>query len=316
MSMPDHRAGQRELIIFPGALGDLICFIPTMRELIRRAAGAPVDLMARYELANFAVGRMGIARAYSIDRSEISDLFVEGEKHPRAAEFLANFTRVHCFFAADNAHFRRSLEGFAKAAFYPFRPTAEGHIAAAYLRELDVEAPDLPEIRLQVPKTDQAIAEAIMAAHVVRRGEFVLLFPGSGSPGKNWPASAFVDLAKGMSPQIKPLVVLGPAEAELEAEFRRARLDSVNGLDLGAVAGLATVARAFVGNDSGVSHLAGACGACGLVLFGPTDPARWRPFGAVEIIQHLPLTELTVVEVRDRLLRLIEKNSRRYCTAG
>jgi hypothetical protein len=36
-------------------------------------------------------------------------------------------------------------------------------------------------------------------------------------------------------------------------------------------------AAAYVGNDSGPSHLAGALGTAGVVLFGPTDPARWRP---------------------------------------
>jgi ADP-heptose:LPS heptosyltransferase len=35
----------------------------------------------------------------------------------------------------------------------------------------------------------------------------------------------------------------------------------------------------YVGNDSGVSHLAAAWGAPVLALFGPTDPAQWAPVG-------------------------------------
>ena len=35
----------------------------------------------------------------------------------------------------------------------------------------------------------------------------------------------------------------------------------------------------YVGNDSGVSHLAAAWGAPALALFGPTDPAQWAPVG-------------------------------------
>jgi ADP-heptose:LPS heptosyltransferase len=38
-------------------------------------------------------------------------------------------------------------------------------------------------------------------------------------------------------------------------------------------------ARGYVGNDSGVSHLAGLCGARSVVLFGPTSPRIWRPLG-------------------------------------
>jgi len=45
-------------------------------------------------------------------------------------------------------------------------------------------------------------------------------------------------------------------------------------------------ARAYVGNDSGASHLAAWGGLPSVVIFGPTDPVRWRPLGsAVEIVQ-------------------------------
>jgi ADP-heptose:LPS heptosyltransferase len=37
--------------------------------------------------------------------------------------------------------------------------------------------------------------------------------------------------------------------------------------------------HAYLGNDSGVSHLAGLCGARSIVLFGPTSPVVWRPLG-------------------------------------
>ena len=52
---------------------------------------------------------------------------------------------------------------------------------------------------------------------------------------------------------------------------------------LGFVLGQASL---YLGNDSGVSHLAAAWGAPGLVLFGPTDPACWRPLGpAVDVLR-------------------------------
>jgi heptosyltransferase-3 len=37
--------------------------------------------------------------------------------------------------------------------------------------------------------------------------------------------------------------------------------------------------HAYLGNDSGVSHLAGLCGARTVVLFGPTSPVVWSPLG-------------------------------------
>lgn len=67
----------RVLIIFPGALGDLICLAPTIAAIARRHRSAELELMARYELAEFAVGRLGITRAHSIDRREVALLFRE-----------------------------------------------------------------------------------------------------------------------------------------------------------------------------------------------------------------------------------------------
>ena len=49
---------------------------------------------------------------------------------------------------------------------------------------------------------------------------------------------------------------------------------------LGELASRLAGCRAYVGNDSGVSHLAGLCGARSFVLFGPTSPTVWRPLGA------------------------------------
>lgn len=69
------------------------------------------------------------------------------------------------------------------------------------------------------------------------------------------------------------------------------------------LAGLIAEAGLFVGNDSGVSHLAAAVGAKTLALFGPTNPALWRPLGEnVRIVQgKTPPDMPTVSEVLPHL---------------
>jgi len=57
-------------------------------------------------------------------------------------------------------------------------------------------------------------------------------------------------------------------------------------------------AARYIGNDSGPSHLAAIVGIPTLCLFGPTDPARWRPLGpAVTVLRRNPIDELGVDEV-------------------
>src|ERR1700674_4378751 len=100
----DPADSSRVLVIFPGALGDLICFVPAIRALERRHRGAAIELMARAELGRFAVGRIGVTRAHSIDRREVALLFAESGAEARG--FFGAFKSIYSFFAAGNRGFR------------------------------------------------------------------------------------------------------------------------------------------------------------------------------------------------------------------
>jgi len=285
--------GRRVLVIFPGALGDLICFAPALRELVRRYGDYRVELMARSELARFAVGRLGVAAAHSLDRAEVGGLFV-GAVPPATRQFFGAFAAVHSFFAAGDPGFRAALSAVAREAhFYPFRPPGEGHMAEAYLGLVGGGMDAEPGVVLLAE--DRAAASAVVT-RMGGREPGLLLLPGSGSRAKNWPVENFIALAE-MFAARDPLAVLGPAEEDLGPRLRESRVAVVRGLELGTVAALAARVGVFVGNDSGVSHLAAAAGARGVVLFGPTDPARWRPRGAVRVMRREPLAALTPAEV-------------------
>ena len=62
--------------------------------------------------------------------------------------------------------------------------------------------------------------------------------------------------------------------------------------------------RCYLGNDSGISHLAAMLGVPTTVLFGPSDPAIWRPLGSsVEILQARVLERISVDEVMESIWR-------------
>jgi hypothetical protein len=114
-----------------------------------------------------------------------------------------------------------------------------------------------------------------------RLGErFVALHPGSGSPTKNWPATRFAELASALAGGQPWLLVEGPADGEAATIVRRIPGAVVaRGLAPRALGALLAEADLYVGNDSGVTHLAAAWGAPTLALFGPTDPSVWSPVG-------------------------------------
>jgi heptosyltransferase-3 len=312
------RAAQMErvLVIFPGALGDLICLGPALRALARRHHDSALELMAREELARFAVGRIGISRSHSIDRREVAALFAENPDLTEAARFFRSFTRIYSFFASDDARFRRALEAAAAPAvvsFHAFRPAARSHVATGYLDEIGERGEPPQEVfdahldaHIEVLAEDVAEATQALARLGLADTRVVLLFPGSGSRHKNWPAENFAALASTLAPPLRALVVLGPAEGAIEPIFVARGIAWLRDQPLGTIAGLARLATGFVGNDSGVSHLATAAGAPGVTIFGPTDPDRWRPLGRVRVVRALKLADLTPAEVTAALKEIIE----------
>ncbi len=124
-----------------------------------------------------------------------------------------------------------------------------------------------------------------------RGGERLLaLAPGAHGFGKRWPADRYAALAKTL---LGPggilaggkLVILGGADEGKESAPSIAALppdrviDLVGHTDPLQAAAWLAAADLYVGNDSGLTHLAAAAGAPTLALFGPGLPARYRPWG-------------------------------------
>lgn len=120
------------------------------------------------------------------------------------------------------------------------------------------------------------------------------LAPGAGGQRKRWPLERFLALAREAEALgFVPVLLLGPNEAELEAELRRAlpaaRLPLQAAVGEGHEAGpLLTLALArrlavAVANDSGTGHLLAAGGAPLVSLFGPTEAAKFAPAGATVV---------------------------------
>ena len=101
----------------------------------------------------------------------------------------------------------------------------------------------------------------------------VVLAPGSGGKEKRWPLERWRRVADALG--VPVVWVSGPVEAEEDWP-----VDAVCP-DLPGLVALAAGCAAWLGPDSGPSHLAAAAGARVGVVFGVTDPACWAPVGSV-----------------------------------
>ena len=130
---------------------------------------------------------------------------------------------------------------------------------------------------LTFAKGEHESASSILARLPAR---FLAVHPGAGSPTKAWPAERFAALVQRHAAGHRWLLVAGPGDVAAAAPLLSLPGAVVaRGIPLRSLGALLSQAGVFVGNDSGVGHLAAAAGAPTLALFGPTDPATWSPVG-------------------------------------
>ncbi|MGI8423754.1 MAG: glycosyltransferase family 9 protein [Chloroflexota bacterium] len=135
------------------------------------------------------------------------------------------------------------------------------------------------ELLAVAPSSDTG---ALRAPGGDRTSRDIVLHPSSGSPRKNWSGWPTVLSALGAE---RVTLVAGTADTEpLASVLRRVTTGAespeiLSGLTLEELAGVLTGAQLYLGNDSGVSHLAAALGTPSIVVFGPTDPQIWSPVG-------------------------------------
>jgi ADP-heptose:LPS heptosyltransferase len=117
------------------------------------------------------------------------------------------------------------------------------------------------------------------------RSKVIILHPGSGSKKKVWPLDRFLNLARTLQDRLrsKVLIVLGPAEGpEVRKAFEGMGPKApilAKGLTLLQLASVMEGCWFFIGNDSGISHMAAALRLPTLAIFGPTDQRVWSPRG-------------------------------------
>lgn len=267
----------KTLLIRPGAIGDFIVSLPAL-ECLRTeytevwCADRNIPLSGAFD------------RARSIASTGLDLAGLEGvEPPPSLFEALAGFDFIVSWYGTNRPEFRSAMyEAGLPFRFFPALPPegAACHAVDYYLEQAASirackAAARVP--RIHCPRTP---------------GNFAVIHPFSGSARKNWPLDRFRMLADWIG-QRMPVVWCAGSDEPLD---NAVRFDNLYEL----ACWLAS-ARLFIGNDSGISHLAAAAGTPSVVIFGPTDPRVWAPRGeCVQIIKtKTPGETLEAVDVAD-----------------
>lgn len=248
----------RLLVARRGGLGDALLAAPLLRALRRAHPGATLAFAGVGEHAAL-LQALGVADA-ALSTEDLHAAARRGER-----------TRWPCDAAwVDDPALAAALPSAARIVAFDPRPRD--------LRPLPLQLADDCGLALWWP-ADAALA----APSPLRAGAPVVLAPGSGGRAKCWSRANWLALAAQLAVIGRALAVLvGPVEAERDdprAWPWPTPVTFLANLALPAVAGRLRSAAAFVGNDSGTTHLAAMLGAPTVALFGPTDPRVWAPTG-------------------------------------
>jgi heptosyltransferase-3 len=131
---------------------------------------------------------------------------------------------------------------------------------------------------------------------------FVVVHPGSGGEKKRWPLHNFLEVIRRLAQKgIRGALVTGEAEGRLEAMIEKTALPGrwvwLRSPRLAALSGILREADLYLGNDSGVTHLAAACGTQVVALFRRELVPDWRPFGRTRVLSAASLEDISIDSV-------------------
>ena len=266
----------RRLLIRPGGIGDCILSLPALEYLKAEytEVWAPSSVIP---LIQFADAVRPIAST-GLDLMGVGDL-------PTPAHLsttLRTFDSIVTWYGSNRAAFRQAVLALGvPCQFHHALPSAgfNGHATDYFAQQVGAPRGLNPRIEI-VPEL---------------RRDSVVIHPFSGGLRKNWALACFRELASRLPCSVE--WTAGPGE-QLEGATRFT--------DLADLARWMTAARLYIGNDSGITHLAAALGIRTLALFGPTRPRAWAPRGAnVTIMYSDPLERLKVERVLGTANRLL-----------
>jgi len=278
---------KRVLIIRVCAIGDFVLNLPVLTALHKLNPNAQFTLIGNEASMLLAREFIPVENVYSIELTPWSRLFYEPLPD---LEFDCAIVWMKDPTVAANLR-SSGIPNVCQADPFPLY----GHAAEHLLRTLKMERPELPDLW-------------------VTQSEDVIVHPGSGSPKKVWPHfEELIERLPNALTLFSPLPLgeghnfsnMRPSPA-LRAASPRGR--GLRNLSLPEVSQHLRRCRAYIGNDSGITHLAAYLGCPTLALFGPTDPRVWGPLGRrSRIIWKSKLEDITVDEV---LLALHATNAR------
>ena len=277
----------RILVIHHGALGDVVSTFPALLRL-KKLYGS-IAIICQSSIGQLAREFHIVDKWFPLEAAAFATLY-SGHIDPIAKNILLSYRKIILF--SRSRPLEKTLFSISENEVYRIQPHPDLGQRIHVTRHI---LSNLVRCRLLEESDKDTRIKLSISIYTDRRNpqyapSKIIIHPGSGSRKKCWPISNFVKVASSIDANGKqPEFILGPAEYDLyEILMQSKRLNAnVHKIEkLTELAGLLKIGGGFIGNDSGVSHLAAFIGLTTVVVFGPSDPKTWKPMGrAVKVVR-------------------------------
>lgn len=294
----DWQRVERVLVVRLRSIGDTVLATPSLYALRRFLPHARIDILLENWVAPVLDGFEDVDSVVTVERgSTRSRARVARElrsAHYDVAFNLHGGTTAALLMRASGARHRVGYPNYqysrlhnhlapSPLELWGMEKTHSVEQQLALLGWTGVPVSDRPRTRLAVTQeASSGIHQRLHAAGLDTAAPFALLHPAAAFESKQWAVENFARVAETLAARGLAIVALAaPNESSIVAalaENSSARINSLSDLSLPEVTALAARARLFVGNDSGIAHIAAAVGAPSVVIFGSSNVAHWRPW--------------------------------------
>ena len=290
------RRALRGVILQPGAIGDCVLTLP-LAEFMKDCLGlGGVDILGHTDYIGILPGRTCVDGIRSIDSVDLHRLFAETDTFDLVdgdalINVFGDYAWIVTFLGEPDSNFERNLiftancSRSAEVITLSMKPSekSSAHITDFYIQQfiaqsgLSLEHRPVRKAKSLIKATKADInrgRELLEEINVDFYEKIVVIQPGSGGSHKCCHLDNFLVVAEELvSKDIKVIFLLGPAELEQSFDsapkIEAAGAKCLTDLSLTQVLELLSCADAFLGNDSGITHLAAAMGVKTIAVFGP-----------------------------------------------
>jgi lipopolysaccharide heptosyltransferase II len=289
---------QRILVVRLRSIGDTVLTTPTLFALRRFLPHAQIDILLEDWVAPVLDGSDLIDRVITLPRDSTSARAriareLRGSHYDVVYNLHGGTTATFLTRATGAAH-RVGFENYQYARLHNHvapspltiwqRPTLHSvEQQLALVGWTGVPVSDRPPTQLAVTESAAtSIAGKLRATGLDQDKSIAMIHPTAAFDTKRWATENFARVSEEILDRgLSPVVVVAPNEKETAQALIAGSSASptvMSDLSLPEVTALAARARLFVGNDSGIAHIAAAAGAPCVVIFGSSNRNHWRPW--------------------------------------